>query len=48
MSGISFFLGYRLIITTRTIDNIQTRKRYRYKPGMPDNIFELLKRDKIG
>jgi len=35
-------------MTTRTIDNIQTKKRYRYKTGIPDIVFEILKRDKIG
>jgi hypothetical protein len=48
MSVDFLFWGYRFIMTTRIIDNIHTKKRYRYKTGMPDILFEMLKRDKIG
>jgi len=48
ISGNLLYLGYRFIITTSIIDIIQTKKRYRYKTGMPDIFFEILNRDKIG
>jgi hypothetical protein len=48
MSGNSVFRGYLLIMTTRKIDNIQTKKRYRYKTGIPDILAETLNRDKTG
>jgi len=48
ISGSSVVLGYLFIMTTRIIDNIQIKKRYRYKTGIPDMFLEILNSDKIG